>query len=110
MKTLKLTIWERLQLIQCIPAQDTVANIRRHLRLMDRLELSEDEKAEAGFVVLPDGSARWDARAGAVERAIDFEDADFDHLVSLVQRRNNWPTAQDILTLIDKIEQAQKGE
>lgn len=102
MKTLELTTWERVQLLTCIPAQDTVSNVRKHLRVMDILELNEDEQKLVGFTNVGQGF-EWARDKADYEFELTFEDSDLEHLVKLVEGRDNWPSTRLTVVLLDKI-------
>jgi len=104
MKNIQLTVWDRLQLLGCIPRQDDVINIRKHLRLMGVLELSDKEKIKVGLVTSTDGSARW--KDPDYYFKMEIEDADFEHMAMLVKKRDNWPTTKQTIELLDKIDSA----
>ena len=101
MKTIKFTTWERIQLTQCVPPQDSVHEVRKHLRVLQVLELTVEERKKVGWVLTTDGGISWqDAR---YEFELEFEDADFEHLCKLVEKREAWPTMSETAALLDKI-------
>jgi len=102
MKTLKLTTWERVQLLTCVPAQDTISNVRKHLRIMDILELSEDEQKLVGFTNVGQGF-QWARDKQDHEFELTFEDSDLEHLIKLVEGRTDWPSMKLTIQLLDKI-------
>jgi len=102
MKTLKFTTWERVQLLTCIPAQDTVSNVRKHLRIMDVLELNEDEQKLVDFTNVGQGF-QWAREKADYEFELAFEDSDLEHLVKLVEGRTDWPSTRLTVVLLDKI-------
>jgi len=112
MKNLKLTTWDRIQLVRCIPNQGSITDIAKYLRLVDVLELSESEGNEVGLREFtmpgPQGMMKgfeWNDQ----EREFDltFEDADFGLLQRLVAQYNEWPRNPFTLELKEKLEEAQ---
>lgn len=111
MKTLSLTVWERLQLAGVLGEQrGNLAQIRRYLRVLDAVELSEAERLEIGLqIVQQDGQPpqfRWREDAG--EFNIELEDADFDILAEATHSYDQWPANRLIVTMLDKIEAARE--
>ena len=109
MKDLKLTTWDRIQLVRCIPNEGTIIDIAKYLRLVDVLELNESESDEVGLQELsmpgPMGQIKrfeWDD----LEREFDltFEDADFTLLQRLTKQYQNWPRSHLTLELKAKLE------
>ena len=108
MKTVKFTTWERIQATQCVPPQDTVPEVRMHLRVLPILELTVEERKKVGWVMTTDGGISWtDAKH---EFELEFEDADFEHLCALVEKRETWPTMPETATLLDKINSAKEAK
>lgn len=111
MKELKFTTWERVQLIQCVPPTGrTIDDVRKHLRVADILELTEEEKELVGWIEVQTTqgmSTSWGIDAKVKpdhEFEIKLEDADLAHLMQLVGQRNEWPTSQLTLDLHEKLE------
>jgi len=102
MRKINLTTWERVQLLTCVPAQDTVSNVRKHLRVMDILELSEDEQKLVEFTNVGQGF-QWAREKADHEFELVFEDSDLEHLVKLVEGRTDWPSTRLTIELLDKI-------
>ena len=108
MKTVELSVWERVQLAQYINRSDAKADLsgmKQALKVLDILELTEEEKAEIGWTdeptfltcphcqadiqTSPDGIGRWTDAEKVWE--LEFEDADFGLLKSATTF--NWPTS-----------------
>lgn len=125
MKSLELTTWERTQLVECVPEQGFTRDLRKHLRLLDTLELTPEERDKVGWTETPvirEGLPVINPRTGLPivgvtvkqpERAFElaFEDADFDLLLGLVSLRETWPfrglDGRRTETLLDKLEQVE---
>ena len=102
MRTIKFTTWERIQATQCVPPQDSVHEVRKHLRVLQVLELTPEERKKVGWVMTTDGGISWQDAKHEVK--LEFEDADFEHLLELVEKREAWPTMPETATLLDKME------
>ena len=102
MRKINLTTWERVQLLTCVPAQDTVSNVRKHLRIMDILELDEDEQKLVEFTNVGQGF-QWARDKQDHEFELTFEDSDLEHLVKLVEGREDWPSTKLTVVLLDKV-------
>lgn len=106
MKTVKFTTWERIQLTQCVPPQDSVHEVRKHLRVLQVLELTPKERELVGWVMTTDGAINW--RDAKHNFELEFEDADWEHLGGLVEKRETWPTMPETANLFDKINGAEE--
>jgi len=109
MKTLRLTVWERLQLANVLNEQrGNLAQIRRYLRVLDAVELNEKERLKIDLqVVQRDGRPpQFQWREDADKFDIELEDADFDILAEVVRSYVQWPANRLIVTMLDKIEAA----
>jgi len=111
MKDLKLTTWDRIQLVRCIPNEGTIMDIAKYLRLVDVLELNESESDEVGLQEFstqgPMGVMKrfeWDDQDREFDLA--FEDADFTLLQRLAKQYQNWPRSHLTLGLKAKLEGA----
>ena len=118
MKELKLTTWDRFYLLQTIPKKGLTRDVRKHLRLLDLLELTEEEKVLVGWrevqTMTPQGpatSATWGNKGqGAQVGAdhifiIEIEDADATHLKQLADVHAGWPTHINTPLLEDKLKE-----
>jgi len=108
MKDLKLTTWDRIQLVRCIPNEGTIIDIAKYLRLVDVLELSESESNEVGLQEFstqgPMGIMKrfeWDDQEHEFD--LTFEDADFTLLQRLTKQYKNWPRSQLTVDLQAKL-------
>jgi len=102
MRKINLTTWERVQLLACVPVQDTVSNVRKHIRVMDTLELNEAEQKLVDFTNTGQGF-QWSRDKQDYEFELTFEDSDLEHLVKLVEGREDWPSTKLTVVLLDKI-------
>lgn len=109
MRVLNLTTWERVQLLSSIPRDAPLREIPKHLRVMDILTLSEKEKEAIKFrqtiMATPEGPRpgnTWDDQKRKWE--LEFEDADYAHLVKTAKARSKWPTDDLTTALMEKLE------
>jgi hypothetical protein len=116
MYTLKLGLWERIQLDICLPRNAPLAEIRQLLRIMDVLALTDGEKESIGF---ENAIARttqgqefetvvYDEKkiSSAESKPFSLETEDFNKLKALILARLNWPRDHRTIDLQDKIEAA----
>ena len=108
MKTLELTIWDRIQLDIAIPRNAPLDDIRVLLDILDKIRLTDEEKEAVGWQIIrvqtPQGPAMitdFDESAPALATAssIEFENAEVTKLCSIVKQRRNWPTQVETLEL-----------
>ena len=120
---IKLTAWERTQLLQFIGSPDQRGDLKalkRAIKVFDVLELTEDEKKEIGwtneaaFLTCPrcqerietsNDNGRWEDTEREFE--LSFEDADFVLLKNAVTFES-WPRshARLIVPMLIKIQEA----
>lgn len=112
MKELKLTTWERIQLLQCVPPTGkTIEEVGKHLRVAGILGLTEEEKELVGWLEVQTTqgvSTSWGNKAKVEpnhEFEVQFEDSDHTHLMRLVEQRKEWPTSQLTLDLHNKLKE-----
>lgn len=126
MKQLSLNAWERVQLAACVPERGSLHDYRMYVRLLDVLELSQEERERIGWketLVLQDGEPVINPQTGLpvvsitvqqpeLEFELAFEDADFDNLMALVDKRETWairgPDRQRTKALLDKLDKAKE--
>ena len=90
-KTVTLTTWERLQLIQTLPGKTPPAKLGQVIRLADVLELDEAEQAQVGMKINQEsGAITWNDRGHVFE--VTIEEADFEALIGFVKARTEWPS------------------
>lgn len=91
MKQIKLSNWERVNLVACLEQQQgDLARLRGLMRVLDVLEL-------------PEGAEIGDREA--VEELM-FEDADFNLLHSTATGHQGWQVNRDALNLLEKLDAA----
>jgi len=102
---LQLTTWQRLSLYQAVGAlEGSVSVVRTASKVLDALEMSDDEKAKVGYRELPDGRALW----RDVERRFGLEIADREAAALLkrtVKGYTHWPAGQarQVLDLAEQL-------
>jgi hypothetical protein len=117
MRKLELTTWERVNLAGIISQQrGNLAQVRRFLRLLDELELTEEEKEFVGWnlrVVVDEGDNRVELPQWARDKAnhlfeVVLEDADFDLLRKTALGFDKWTINQPTLVMLEKLENPQE--
>ena len=124
MKTLELTTWERTQLMACVPERGTTSDMRKYMRILNVLELTQEERDEVGWtesLVIQDGKPAINPQTGipliniTVQKPelafkLSLEDADFGNLMALVDTRETWairgPDGKRTEVLLDKLKEA----
>lgn len=110
MKTFTLTVWERAVLSYVIDkAPDgyrTELGVRTIHGIHEKLELTDDEKEDVGYVDNGDGTAGWDDKE--YEADIKFTDAECLY-IGASPRWGGWPTSRNsyelCITLWDQIKE-----
>jgi len=102
---LELTTWERVQLYAVLGAQrGDVALIRRLIKVLDMLELTDDEKEAVGYEDISAGAAKWEKRDHIF--IIMLEKEQFNLLVEIAKDFKDWPASRFVVDLFDKLEAA----
>jgi len=99
---LKLTTWQRIQLESVVGAQKgPVATVRKAIKLLDIVELTDAEKAAIGFKVndlrftWKDKDKTWD---------IDIQDKNLEmYLLQVCLAWEYWPINTEVLDLFEKL-------
>jgi hypothetical protein len=108
---IELTTWERIQLLRLTYGQTgkNAGELRQFIRIMNVLELSDEEKRWIGFREMTDGGTEWDDTEREFE--LEFEREDFALLKARVDSFTEWPVvgAQLIVNMLDKLKEAAKG-
>jgi len=104
MKALDLTTFERMTLAQWVNQQKgDLRKIRQLIKLLDKLELSEEEKRAVGWVQV-DNQMMWKAKDRVFD--LEFEDAEFDLLLPALKAE--WPADRVVLAMLEKLEEAKE--
>lgn len=99
---IKLTTWERVQLIQLVgDARGNVAQVRLGLRALEILELSETEKQQVGWRDISETHAQW--QDTEFEWNLEFGDDIWTFIQVLAKHRQDWPISNLVVQLLDKI-------
>lgn len=101
--TLTLNTWQRIILVRIVEGmRGTVGQLRQGMRLLDALELSDEEKAQVGYQE-NGNAAYWDDTERRWSVTIE-RDEDAQLLRRLVEQFDGWP--QDNAELVfDLVEQ-----
>lgn len=117
MYTLKLGLWERIQLNMCLPRNVPWVEMEQLVRILKTIALSDEEKDSIGFeeikVQAKQGgildALSWDTKKlAALEnlREFKFKAADFARLKADADAWALWPTDERSLALKAKMEAA----
>ena len=103
MKTIELTVWERVNLVGVARGQTAkdLDGLRQWLKILEILNLTEEEQVEIGLV--QDGqSFQWEDAERLFE--MEFEDADYKLLKDVVKAKSDWPvtSAENTIPLLEK--------
>jgi len=102
MKDMELDIWERITLVDVIsrPEKTTdLSEVRKRLRLLEVLELSEEEVGEVGLKT--EGTRiTWKDN---VSTPITLEDADFEALAAIAKGWQHWRVSKQVDVLAEKL-------
>lgn len=102
---LTLNTWERVTLTLLVGrVSGNVAVMRKAMKALDALELSDDEKGAVGFAALPSGSLRWED--GEKTFDVEIPDKEAAALVKRVFRENQeWQgiDAKRVVALAEKL-------
>jgi hypothetical protein len=100
---IELTIWQRFALLQVLGGlRGDLGTLRLGAKVMDKVELSEAEKREAG--VKAQGSAiTWSGQATAT---VSLSQQEADLVRRVVTEYRAWPmdNAGELFELVDKLE------
>lgn len=99
---LNLTTWQRVQLSLIIGATKGAAStIRKAVKLLDMLEMNDEEKAAVGFeqkgpsFTWKDADTRW---------AVEIKDGNLESfLVETVKAYDKWPVDVNVIDLLDQL-------
>ena len=109
MKTIELSIWERLNIFGIISAQGgQLDRVRKLLRILDVIDFSEDEikKIKLTKTILPNNSVTydWDRKIENKNFTLEFEDEHAELLKEILKNYTNWIVDKRVITLMDKVE------
>jgi len=102
MTNVSLSVFDRLTLTGVLAAQQgDLLRLRVIFRLLDALELREEEAEEIGLESKPDGRMQW--RLDAPDKEIEFSDADLAVLKEIVSAKNDWLVDRRIVEMLDRL-------
>lgn len=108
---LQLTTWQRVILVEIIAAlRGPVMLVRNGMRLLDILEISEEEGQQVGLTVQGNNQLRWTN----AEHRWPIEIADRELAAFLrrtVQSYEHWPVnrAADVIDLVDQMSETTRA-
>jgi len=103
MKELKLTTWERTRLIRIIISINRfilqqmcdLGAVRNFLKLLDVLELTEEEKKQVSWISIgTEGQATWSRTSATHEFNVSFEDTDYELLLETITNFGGWSPSE----------------
>ena len=99
---IKLTTWERVQLIQLVGgARGNVVQVRLGLKALDILELDEAEKQRVGWMDVSATQSQW--QDTELEWDLKFDDDTWAFIQALAKRRQDWPISSLVVQLLEKL-------
>ena len=100
---LNITTWQRFLLLQIVGnAKGNILRVRKAMKALDVLEMTDAEKKQVGYVEHPGGATWQDAEHRG---QLEIKDKEAAHLVKVeAEQYDNWPAAQGEL-VIDLVEQ-----
>ena len=99
---LKLNPWQRIQLEMLVGnVKGAAAEVRKAVKLLDVLEMTDAERAEIGFRA--EGSMiLWDKQEHAFE--IEIKDGNLAaFLTNLAKQKTDWPANRHAIDLFDQM-------
>jgi hypothetical protein len=108
MKTLSLSTWEREALKSIMSVQrGDLARLRRLFRVIDVLELTNEEATKVGYKPAQNGTGpTWKDEQMVFDLA--FEDADFALLAEISLHSEQWMATRPVIDMLTKIEHAKQ--
>ena len=99
---LKLNPWQRIQLEMLVGnVKGAAAEVRKAVKLLDVLEMTDAERAEIGFRT-EGGMILWDKQEHAFE--IEIKDGNLAaFLTNLVKQKTDWPANRHVIDLFDQM-------
>ena len=97
-----LTTWQRLTLLQMMGrVQGDLRTIRRALRAIDVLEMSDADREVVGLTEHPNGAVTWTNAAHRFELEVDDNTTAF--LRQQVEAKTDWPVSADVIDLCEQL-------
>ncbi len=110
MKNVSLTVPQRAILISVANDQKCGIDVlRKWLKIMDVLEITEQERKDAGMVE-QGGLLRWTQADAELPKKIEIEDDHFKMIVSAINNKNDWPVNRAIDGLFEAFKKKPEGE
>jgi hypothetical protein len=103
MQEIEFTIWQRLSLLQVLGGlRGDLSVMRRGVKVMDKVDLSQDERESAG--VRPEGnSLKWENQA---TKTIELTEPEFSLVKRVVRDYQGWTLAgaDELFDLAEKLD------
>lgn len=99
---LNLNTWQRVQLELLVGAvKGAASTVRKAVKLLDVLEMSDAEKEEVGFRAV-NGGFVWDKPDHLFE--IEIRDGNLETFMrELVKQKEDWPANRNAISLFDQL-------
>lgn len=100
--TLNLTTWQRMTLLTMVNnVKGDLRTVRRALRAIDALEMSDAEREAVGLTEHPNGAVTWTDAAHRFELEVPDDVAAF--LREQVEAKSDWPVSGDVVDLCEQL-------
>lgn len=100
--TLNLNTWQRMTLLTMVNSvRGDLRTVRKALRAIDVLEMSDAEREAVGLTEHPNGAVTWTEAAHRFELEVDDNTAAF--LRQQVEAKSDWPVSADVVDLCDQL-------
>lgn len=105
MAVYELTAWDRFTLIGLLGSlKGDVSLIRKAVKAIDALELSEAEKEVIGFTTNESGVSKWDSQKAEHKFKVEIKDREAANLlIATVKGHKDWPVNRMVLNLFDAL-------
>lgn len=99
---LSLNTWQRMTLLTMVNnVKGDLRTVRRALRAIDVLEMSDADREVVGLTEHPNGAVTWTDAAHRFELEVDDNTAAF--LRAQVEAKSDWPVSGDVVDLCEQL-------
>lgn len=100
--TLNLNTWQRVTLLAVVNnVKGDLRTVRKALRAIDVLEMSDADREVVGLVEHPNGAVTWTEAAHRFGLEVDDNTAAF--LRQQVEAKTDWPVNGDVVDLCEQL-------
>lgn len=105
---LSLNTWQRMTLLTMVNnVKGDLRTVRKALKALDVLEMSDEEREAVGLVDHPNGAVTWTEATHRFELEVDDNTAAF--LRQQVEAKTDWPATVDVVDLAEQLGIAESG-